>query len=430
MKKKVLWLNEDKLAIVISISIFIIYMNMLFSYIYNDGFSFSSFSKWIFIIAIFYIIKNKFFKIDKFLLLFCLSGFLLITLKYLFLGYGDIPSGYKTIIKQYIWFVPLCLLPIVYYFSKFKEIYFFNTLIIPTSFLFLYNIYHLFRLNFNRGELSSFFNPIISYDIGFISICLLLFCYAFYLKGKRAYFVMFLSLITMFSLILHGSRGTWIAIPIVIGFVTCIYFKSQLKKSLTAVSLFLILLCLSLFLPNSPIINRIDHFKADAQSIEIDQMHNSTGTRLLLWQNSIELFKKAPILGVGAYEIEKENCRLYELKKLALCYHHQHNIFFHELAANGILGILSLLLTFGISSFYFLRHLSKSDIGNKFLALTGLVFVFYYFICGMTEYYLFFLNTTYLFYFVVSSLMSFIYINNKLGGNNNKFSHIKNLSKI
>lgn len=407
-------ISEDKIALFICISMFAIFVNMLFHYIFNDKFSFSSFSKWIFIVSLFYIIKNKFLKINKFIIFFCLSGFILITLKYILIGYSSMPSGYKDIVKQYIWFIPLSFLPIVYYFSRFKEIYFFNALLIPVFFLLFYNFYHLFRLDFNRGELASFFNPIISYDIGFISICLLLFCYSFYLKGKLAYFVLFLSLITMFSLILHGSRGTWIAIPIVIGFIICVYFKLQFKKSLTAVFLCLIFIGGNLLLPKSPITNRINNFKADTQAIESNQLQNSTGIRLLLWENSIELFNKSPILGVGAYEIEKENCRLYESKKLNSCFQHQHNIFFHELAANGILGVLSLILTFGTAIFYFIKNLFRYDSRSKFLSSTGLVFVFYYLVCGMTEYYLFFLNTTYLFYFVVASLMSFIFINNKM----------------
>ena len=44
------------------------------------------------------------------------------------------------------------------------------------------------------------------------------------------------------------------------------------------------------------------------------------------------------------------------------------------------------------------------------LAISGSVFTFFYAVCGLTEYYLFFLSTTFIYFLVVATLMSFIII--------------------
>ena len=214
--------------------------------------------------------------------------------------------------------------------------------------------------------------------------------------------------LSIFTLILHGSRGTWLGIPLVLLILASFYFRSQTKKIALLILLFISFIGINLIIPNSPVLNRVDDFQQDKNLIENQSFQNSTGTRLLLWQNSIELFKEKPLLGVSIYEIELNNCRLFEEKKIPQCFQHQHSIYFQELAANGLIGLLGLLMTLLIPLIYFVKNIFTENNEIKMLSISGSLFVMYYAISGLTEYYLFFLNTTYIYFLIVATIISFI----------------------
>ena len=386
-----------------------------FYYILNETFQYSNISIIFALIFLFFLHKKQVIRPHVLMIGFCFMGFLSITLSYhLFSRMELIPEDlyrtYKRLINQYIWFIPLLALPTIYANFKFKLSYFYHVIFIAVLFLFFYLCYYGIQLRFDRGEFANFFNPVISYDIGLISLTLILLCYSFYIKGKLSYLYLILSLLTLFMLVLHGSRGTWIGIPFVLLALGIVYFRTQPKKMLLTLGMVSCFIVINLCIPNSPLVNRVEHFQADAQNIENENYQNSSGIRLYLWKNSIEMFKQSPILGVGMHQIELENCRLYAQEDLPTCFQHMHSIYFHELAANGLLGFIGLLLSFVSALLFFLRNLFNHDRKIQNIALTGLVFVVYYMFCGLTEYYLFFKNTTYLFYWIVVSLMSFIMI--------------------
>ncbi|WP_151798087.1 O-antigen ligase family protein, partial [Acinetobacter bereziniae] len=265
-------------------------------------------------------------------------------------------------------------------------------------------------LEFDRGLFSIFFIPVISYDIGFISLTILLLCYSFYSKGKQSYLYLITSLLCMFLLILHGTRGAWVGLLFVFAFLVVFYAKTELKKIILMLSLVICFVGINMIIPNSPLLQRVENFQSDSLNIQNNNYQNSSGIRLFLWGNSIEMFKSKPFTGIGMYDIEAENCRLYERGDLPHCFQHMHSIYFHELAANGLVGLIGLFMTFLVALIYFIKNIFVKDGLIKNLAITGALFVIYYMCSGLTEYYLFFQNTTYVFYWIVASLMSFIYI--------------------
>lgn len=405
-------LIKNKIALnVISVMFLLVY----FHYIFNQSFSHRNISILILVMFCGYAYAYKVIKPTRAMLLFCLASFVTVTLSYhMFSRMELIPSNlyrtYSKLIHQYLWFVAFLCLPTVYYYSDFKLNDFYKPIWIALAFLLVYLSYWGIQLQFDRGAFSSFFNPVISYDIGFISLCILALCYAFYIKGKVAYVTLILSILTLFMLILHGSRGTWLGIPLVLAVLSLFYFKTQPKKLMLTIGMFILFIFINMVIPHSPLKSRIEHLQADTHSIENNNYQNSAGTRIYLWKHSVELFKQSTLIGVGMHEIELENCRLFQQGKLPMCFQHMHSIYFHELAANGILGLIGLLVTFASALIFFIKNLFSSNTKIKQIALTGLVFVLYYMVCGVTEYYLFFKNTTYLFYWVVASLMSFICI--------------------
>ena len=178
-------------------------------------------------------------------------------------------------------------------------------------------------------------------------------------------------------------------------------------------TLFTLFIGTNVLIPNSPIMNRVDSLQADYQKISQYSYNNSSGIRLMLWENALQLFESQPLTGVGMYGIQQQNCELKAKGVLPVCFQHQHNIVFQEMAANGLLGLISLLLSFIIPMGYFLRHLRHSNALVNNLSISGVCLLVYYFCSGMTEYYLFFADVTFWFYLAVASLMSFVHLQSK-----------------
>lgn len=403
--------KDKKLVFLISALFVIVFSH----YIFNDNFRHWNVSIAFILIFIYFFIKGKVIKPDFYLIAFCCIGFVSVTLlNHLLFRLDSIPgnllSTYKKITNQYIWFIPFVFLPTIYYKSHFNAEFFYRIIFIIILFLIPYLLYWGVMLEFDRGLFSIFFNPVISYDIGLISLTILLLCYSFYSKGKQSYLYLITSLFCMFLLILHGTRGAWVGLLFVLTFLVVFYAKTELKKIILMLSLVCCFLGINMLIPNSPLLKRVENFQSDSLNIRNNNYQNSSGIRLFLWNNSIEMFKSKPFTGIGMYEIEAENCRLYEHGDLPHCFQHMHSIYFHELAANGLVGLIGLFMTFLVTLIYFIKNIFVEDGLIKNLAITGTLFVVYYMCSGLTEYYLFFQNTTYVFYWVVASLMSFIYI--------------------
>ncbi len=406
-----LMIKDKKLIFLISILFFTVF----FHYIFNDNFRHWNVSIAFILIFIYFFIKGRVIKPNFYLIAFCCIGSISVTLlNHLLFRLDSVPenllSTYKKITNQYIWFIPFIFLPTIYYKSHFNAEYFYRILFLVILFLTPYLLYWGIMLEFDRGLFSIFFNPVISYDIGFISLTILLLCYSFYSKGKQSYLYLITSLLCMFLLILHGTRGAWVGLLFVFAFLVVFYAKTQLKKIILMLSLVICFVGINMIIPNSPLLQRVENFQSDSLNIQNNNYQNSSGIRLLLWGNSIEMFKSKPFTGIGMYDIEAENCRLYERGDLPHCFQHMHSIYFHELAANGLVGLIGLFMTFLVALIYFIKNIFVKDGLIKNLAITGALFVIYYMCSGLTEYYLFFQNTTYVFYWIVASLMSFIYI--------------------
>ena len=393
----------------------LLFLIFFFYYILNEKFRLWYISL-TFVLAYFYALKKNSISIkpNLTLIIFCCISIFTCTLSYyLFDRLDNLPSKgylktYKRLIDQYFYFLAFLSLPTVFYAYKFTPKIFYTTLYIAIIFTGGYVTYFNIIFDFNREQLSTFFNPIITYNIGLISLSILGLLYAFYNQRKKSYLLLMISLITMFSLVLQGTRGAWLALPFIYILIAGIYFKQQTKKFLVFLAAIFIFITVNIALPNSPLKNRVDAFNQDSSNIQENNYQNSTGIRLLLWENAVELFKTKPILGVSLYGIEKNNCELHAQGKLPQCFQHQHNIYFHELAANGLLGLFGLFITLLLPFIYFVKNYSRINESLKLLSLSGASFVFYFAVCGLTEYYLFFLNTTYMYFLIVATLMSFI----------------------
>ena len=182
--------NYNKVSLLIIACFFTIYL----FYIFNESIKVRHFSLVFILIFLYDFFKKKqLIKPSKSLIFFSVISVFTITLSYYLLDrLGSMPLNfpiktYTNIINQYIWFVPFILLPSIFHIHKFKTEYLYKTLLLISSITLIYVTYYNLYYDFNREKLAEFFDPIITYDITFIAVSVLVLCYSFYLKGKSSY---------------------------------------------------------------------------------------------------------------------------------------------------------------------------------------------------------------------------------------------------
>jgi len=216
-----------------------------------------------------------------------------------------------------------------------------------------------------------------------------------YFFSEKKYFWFALSVFSVFcalgSSILSGTRGGWIAFPIVLFFVL-FHSRSLFKKR------FLIFLFSSIFFisaliafnPNFSVYKRVETAVNQVVAYSKGEAKNSSvGLRFEMWKFSGCLFENSPFFGVGkTNDIAKQQCvdeRGYPQQ--VLNFKHVHNEFLDAFAYKGVFGALFLLVIYLIPfiAFYKKIKLYEFDYKIKCYAVAGAVIPICYFIFGLTE---------------------------------------------
>ncbi|WP_273778511.1 O-antigen ligase family protein [Acinetobacter sp. GSS19] len=268
-----------------------------------------------------------------------------------------------------------------------------------------FNTYWNIFLDFERGRLAEKFNAIILYDYATICLSILTLIYGIQKKERISYIFITLSIVNIATLSLHGSRGTWIGIPVILIIIFIIYYKTHLNRLIAILFFSTLLTLISLIIPNSPILKRLNQFNQDTTNIQQNNFNTSTGQRLALWSFSIDEFKKSPITGVGMVQFQEDACELKDRKILPLC-SHAHNIFLQELGTHGVLGITSLFLIFMTSILFFLKKQNFNK-DSQLISTCGISLIVYSIFCGFTDYFFLSGPSTLFFFLTLISLMSF-----------------------
>jgi O-antigen ligase len=115
----------------------------------------------------------------------------------------------------------------------------------------------------------------------------------------------------------------------------------------------------------------------------------SFGTRLQLWQASIMMFEKSPIVGVGPSKFRDE---LLELESKGVVtrqviegYGEPHNDLLAALSGYGLLGLISILTLYLLPAAIFFRRLASDDRVIRVGAQLGLLFCLGFCAFSLTE---------------------------------------------
>jgi len=203
-----------------------------------------------------------------------------------------------------------------------------------------------------------------------------------------------MSLLTLFATLLTLSRGSWVALLVVIIFLFSLYLRQWQNKYRIGVGLFLI--AITLVAIQTPIVNeRIEQAKSDIALYMASELANdaqrstSTGARLEMWRASWEIFLDNPLFGVGVGSYQNYAQKLSEegkVNSIAAKYYHSHNQYFSALATRGLVGLILLCMLLGaVFRFYWVVYRKATTPFVRTVAVSGLSVTLIYITAGMFD---------------------------------------------
>lgn len=414
--------NKIRLNQINFIVLILLYSILLFNLIIHDG-SDTSLLKFFLILSIPYLFFYKKIKIHPIYLITIIPSFVFISLNeiltqdslyliYSFLGNIE-PLKHKLIEKyqtQFIYLLFLLSIPVLIKNLKFDTKTFLNILIFPLVTSIGLNLYLNFKFEFSRHLLYQELNPIILYDYSNIALSLIILTYSFYSQKKISYILILLSLFNIALIILHGTRGAWLGLPIAFILLYIYFHKDNFYKLLYIAITFLMLFISILLIPNSSIYERLLAFLSDIHHAQSNRLDTSTGVRLELWKLALNRFTDSPINGVGFNNFFNDICDAYKRGEIAECQLHAHNTFLEALVAHGILGFFAIICLFFAPLFFFINEKRKYS-SNKtinFLTSLGIIFISYLIACSLTDYYFWMPLHTIFYVVIVFTIISLI----------------------
>jgi len=288
---------------------------------------------------------------------------------------------------------------VCYSLSMFFAIYFDNwnvrDLDRPSRFLFVIPVIALLLIGLNHkkwlwygsifGAISAFFlayyqreylglsrayggeNPIMFGNIGMM-LGLINFVSATYFLNLQKYkltcLAIFAGLLGLGVSILSGTRGGWVALPI-IGFFLLWQSRNLLGYRSTVATLFasIMLILIVCITPQTGIKDRlsgaIDSFTNYEKGVKKE---SSVGHRFDMWKAAIVMFKESPIFGVGgqgSVKIKQELVQKKIISSNTLRYSHAHNEYLEALSKRGLIGLFFLFLVYLVPLKLFLLKMKR-----------------------------------------------------------------------
>ncbi|MGC9561978.1 O-antigen ligase family protein [Brachymonas sp. M4Q-1] len=212
--------------------------------------------------------------------------------------------------------------------------------------------------------------------------------------------------------VLSMTRGAWLLLLLVPAVMLRGGYRPSLKMLAGMAALIGALTVLSPSGITHKVYERIAAAQHEVTLYETREVAStSVGARLQMWQFAWELFCEKPWLGWNqqGYEAQRDIAvRQKRVDPMMEQFHHPHNEFLNEAAKSGVVGIVFLLLVYGMPLAYFARQWRRSapDSLSRTLALLGMLIPLAYGIFGLTEAILFWNNGPIALYFFLIAVLA------------------------
>lgn len=192
---------------------------------------------------------------------------------------------------------------------------------------------------------------------------------------KNKYIIIFYIIVMLTSLHVLLITATRMPLLAVIAVISLMLVVKLRWKGLVAA--FIILLSAFIYvITDDYMLARFDNFFAS-----FNEPLSSNGWRLLLWKNSIEVFKEYLLFGIGVNAYESFMVQVMPENDIFLPLSHAHNSFLMHLITFGIFGFITFCLFYGKIVFDLVKNIFKSP-----YAFCGAAVMAGYFMEALTEY--------------------------------------------
>ncbi|MCI2807815.1 O-antigen ligase family protein [Eoetvoesiella caeni] len=194
----------------------------------------------------------------------------------------------------------------------------------------------------------------------------------------------------LYTSILSGSRGGWLAIPLVI-VLLCIAFLKRKGLKQTIISIVLVIAALGVVFTalQDKVIARYDIAVIQINDYAQHRDANtSVGIRLEAWRAAVINIAERPILGwsykdyaARLQELAAEKKTSQSITELANTHNNYLEVWLHQ----GIFGLLALLAMFIVPFWFFCKRLRSPNANVQALAVGGASLLVSFFIFGLTQ---------------------------------------------
>lgn len=193
----------------------------------------------------------------------------------------------------------------------------------------------------------------------------------------------------LFVSLLTGSRGGWIALPLLLLIVLAYRFKSAPLKLKIGAFVILAAGATASYFTSSLVQERIVQAQSDIHNYQIGNRDTSIGIRLQLWEAGMREFVRQPWAGLGGNGYKRAMPRMQaegELSSLAAQAGEgeMHNQMIAYAVDYGIFGWISLMLVYLAPLCLFHRAMRCDSPVRRRAALMGLCFVAAFWVFGLT----------------------------------------------
>lgn len=192
--------------------------------------------------------------------------------------------------------------------------------------------------------------------------------------------------------ILSGTRGGWVALPLICFFILWNSRDLIGKKNIIVVALVALgLLVAAISIPETGVQNRISSAVSNVSHyVSGENKNTSVGLRFEMWKAAIEMFKDSPFFGVGEYashDFKKELVEQGLIIPEAVKFSHAHNEYFNALGLMGIFGFISLMALYLIPLKLFLHKMEmyKNNWNIRSYAMAGALIPMCYMDFALTQ---------------------------------------------
>jgi O-antigen ligase len=189
--------------------------------------------------------------------------------------------------------------------------------------------------------------------------------------------------------LMSGSRGGWIAIPVIAGMI--FYMRSRDKSRLWKIAFPLVIVAMlaGVYAFSPTVRDRVGDVSSDLVKYTHGDKDTPMGIRLQLYEAAARIVRSHPVLGLGGDGFRNSmqsfaKAGLLTPAAAQLGRGEVHNQLFAYMTDYGMVGGLAVLAIYIVPGVVFWRRLNAPDLPARRAALMGLTFVVSFWIFGLS----------------------------------------------